>query len=119
MHALHGNGPSNTRVPNNTNTIPSYQAMVRYRFHNIRGLADPSFRKLYLNRARSSTDVLLLAETKCGCGNAPDTPISLTHKYGRKTGTRAGLARSGHLRKAQRIPPTAGVWHSTSPPISL
>ena len=38
---------------------------VRYRFHNVRGLGNEAFRRSYLERAQSTTDVLLLCETGC------------------------------------------------------
>ena len=43
----------------------NYQAVVKFRFHNVRGLSDDKFRQFYLNKARSSCDILVLAETNC------------------------------------------------------
>ena len=40
-------------------------ATVRFRFHNVKGLSSATFRKHYLEHARRSCDVLMLAETNC------------------------------------------------------
>ena len=39
---------------------------VRFRFHNVQGLADRRFRGLYLERARATCDVLAVAEANWG-----------------------------------------------------
>ena len=46
-----------------------FQAVVRYRFHNVRGIADDAFRSYYLQQARDECDVLVLAETNCNSEN--------------------------------------------------
>ena len=44
---------------------PNPLTLVRYRFHNIRGMSDSAFRSLYLKEQRKYCDVLLCAETNC------------------------------------------------------
>ena len=57
---LEGNGRSGRKE-----SKPSYQAVVKYRFHNVQGLSDDNFRAYYLSQAREECDVLVLAETNC------------------------------------------------------
>ena len=38
---------------------------------NVHSLRDPQFRKVYLNQARSTADILLLAKTNCDAHHKP------------------------------------------------
>ena len=76
MHALYGNGKKgkNTNHTSHTHTpAKDFLAKVRYRFHNVHSIRDPTFRKVYLNQARSAADILLLAETNCDAHQNPRT----------------------------------------------
>lgn len=59
-------------VPQKTNR-PIYQSNVRFRVHNVQGLHNPKFRKVYLNQARAAADILLLIETNCDAHHNPNT----------------------------------------------
>ena len=48
-----------------TSDYARYVNDVRYRFHNTQGLRDHVFRPFYLKQARTSCEVLALAETNC------------------------------------------------------
>ena len=56
------NSQTTTQIQNTT--LPKKPlAKATIGFHNIRGLADPMFRKQYLDQQRKTFDILVLAET--------------------------------------------------------
>ena len=64
FHIQHGKRLDRTRQGKHHN-VPAHVNDVRYRFHNVQGLRDSRFRKFYLHRARSTCEILALAETNC------------------------------------------------------
>ena len=63
---LEGNGNQGSQYSAAANAAKKQRlATVRFRFHNVQGLSNATFRKHYLCHARRTCDILMLAETNC------------------------------------------------------
>ena len=113
MHALHGNGKKEKHT-NNTSHTPAKDllAKVRYRFHNVHSIRDPTFRKCTSTRhapLQTSFSLQKLTATLTRI-------LAPTKAHGLKTGKKDSA--SGPPPRAHTHP-TAEAWHSALRTTSL
>ena len=61
----HVQSQDNEKTHNRIDHRDAHVNDVRFRFHNVQGLRDSRFRSYYLRRARTTCEILALAETNC------------------------------------------------------